>query len=320
MIVGHYDSLTEVQKIVDDVLLAGVIEEIIEEGGLIPRLPLTLLSGKSYNYNREVTLPSGEWISMYDTITSSTGVTYSEVSVTLKILVEQSQLANFIAETYTNPIEPARQALKEAQKGYTRTLEDMIIYGNNTSNAKEPDGLHALVDSGMQLNQGSAATGAALSLDNLDQLIDLVRGGPPDLLLMSRAIFRRINQIGRMGSTNFPLMWIEEKKDGIARRFLSYMDIPMLRSDYMLMTETISGGAYSAKTGGATGSIFAVKFGHPRGFYGLIGDELMKVIHWDHLENQDVMQFRLRSYFAMALGSTKSLARLDGIRDLAVVI
>ena len=40
-IIGHFKDLTELSKLVQDkLLLAGVIEEIIEEGQLLPRLPV----------------------------------------------------------------------------------------------------------------------------------------------------------------------------------------------------------------------------------------------------------------------------------------
>lgn len=318
-IIGHYSSLTEVQRIVDDVLIAGVIEEIIEEGHLLPRLPVTHLSGKSLIYNREKTLPQGEWVSIGDTLTSEHVVDYDPVTVTLKRQIGQGDLDHFVADTYDNPIDPRTQAIKEARKGVMRALEDTLIYGNATTYPKEPDGLHALVDSAMKLNQGSSATGAALSLDNLDQLIDLVKP-KPDFLLCSFAVFRRMSQAGRGGSTNFPLLWIREDKPGVAGWITSYRDIPLIRSDFMLQTETIASSTYSAKTGGATSSIFAIRTGPVAGggLSMLLGNELFELVEFSDLEDKDAMRYRLKTYVALALGSTKSLARLDGITDARV--
>lgn len=321
-IVGHFSSLAQVQKIVDEVLLAGVIETIIEEGGILSRMPVTRLSGESLIYNREAELPSGQWVSIGDVLTSEASVTYSQVTVTLKRLIAQGDVDHFIAKTYDNPNDPRAQAIGEARKGFQRTLEDALIYGNATSNPEEINGLHALTDATMQINQGTTSTGAALSLNNLDTLIDSIRPGPPDILFGSRAWYRRMSQLGRMSGTTFPIMFIQEDPNNVASWITTYRGIPLIRSDYALQTETISGSAYSAATGGATSSVFAISFG-PIGegkLTMLLGNEIMELVEFENLENKDAMRYRLIAYPAMALGAVKSLGRIDGITDAAVVI
>jgi hypothetical protein len=319
-IIGYFDSLAEVQKLVTDRLLAGIVQEIIEEGQLLPVLPVTQLDAKSLVYNREGTLPTAGFYDIGEEIPSEAQATMTQVTVTLKRIIGQWDLDNFIRDTYRDPNDIEAQAVSMARKGVMRFAEDRIIYGNNTSNAKEFNGLQALVPASQRINQGSAATGAALSLANLDLLIDSVKGGPPDRLVMTFEIFRRISASGRGGTTNFPLLWMMENRPNVAGWVEGYRGIPIVRSDYITQTETISAGDFAAKTGGATSTIFAYRAGSVEmgGLTLLAGNpmfENLRII----LENKDAERFRLKWYPALALGSTKSLACIDGITNVAVV-
>jgi hypothetical protein len=49
------------------------------------------------------------------------------------------------------------------------------------------------------------------------------------------------------------------------------------------------------------------------------GPQLFSMREFDALEDFDGGGIRLRAYLALALGSTKSLARIDGITDVPIV-
>jgi hypothetical protein len=59
-----------------------------------------------------------------------------------------------------------------------------------------------LIDTGTASAQviATGATGAALTLAKIDELIDAIKGGKPDMLLMSRRSRRKINALVRRGS------------------------------------------------------------------------------------------------------------------------
>ncbi len=318
-IIGFFDSLAEAQRLVTDKLLAGVIQEIIEEGQLIPLLPVTQLDAKSLVYNREGTLPTAGFYDIGEEIPSEAQATVTQVTVTLKRVIGQWDLDNFIKDTYRDPNDIEAQAVSMARKGVMRFVEDKLIYGDASANAKEFNGLHALMPASGKIHQGSSATGAALSLANLDILLDTVKP-KPDYLLMTFEVFRRISGAGRGGTTSFPLLWIQETRPDVAGWTERYRGVPMIRSDYLTQTETIASSDFSAKTGGATSSILACRFASVEegGITILSGNPMFQEKRIS-LENKDADRFRLVWYPAMALGSTKSLARVDGITDVAVV-
>jgi hypothetical protein len=91
----------------------------------------------------------------------------------------------------------------------------------------------------------------------------------------------------------------------------------VLESDFMVDTETIASGAFSAKTGGASSSIFAVKVGEGR-LSGLTNGGI-QVEEVGALETKDARRWRCKWYVSLALFSTLALARLDGVSSADVV-
>ena len=300
-------------------LIQGIIQEIVEEGQLIPRLPVTQLDAKSLLYNREGTLPTASFYDIGEDIPAQAQATVTQVEATLKRCIGQWDLDNFIKDTYRDPNDIRAQAISMARKGVMRTVEDKLIYGNASSAPKEFNGLHALTATAMKLAMTSGATGAALSLDKLDQLIDLVKP-KPDLLAMTFAVYRRLQQVGRGILGQCPLIGTTGPGSADpAKVFSTYRDIPIVRSDYLSQVETISSGAFSAKTGGLTSSIFALRLGPvEEGGLTLVTGSPMFDIEEIVLEDKDANRMRVKWYVTLANGSTKSVGVLTGVIDAAV--
>lgn len=325
-VIGHWESLAEAQRLTRSVLLQGVIEEIINEGELIPRLPVFQITGLKLEYNREIDPGTAAFYNPGEQIPWGGTVKYNPVEAALKEVMKQNPLDNFIAKNYRNINDYRAQMISELRKACMITVENENIYGPSD---KGYDGLHALSDDTPAMtihnsNNGDG-TGDPLSFDKLDQLIDLVKPAP-DILLMNGTLIRRISQAGRGTLAAAPLILQIADNSRIAAPVTYYRDVPLVKSTYMTQTETItSGNAYSAKTGGLTSSIFAIRFGQVLdgglclGFGGQGGNvgELFEHVYFENLENYNAEGHRLLAYLCLALGCTKSLARLDGITDAA---
>jgi hypothetical protein len=101
------------------------------------------------------------------------------------------------------------------------------------------------------------------------------------------------------------------------RRLMYYDGIPVLESDFLLDTETIASGAYSASTGGASTSVFAVKSGE--GLLAGLTNGGIQVENVGALETKDARRWRCKWYVALALFSSVALARIDGISSADVI-
>ena len=319
-IVGHFENLAEAQKLVQSKLLAGVVEETIEEGQLLPRLPVVTINSKTLLYNRESTLPSADFYDIHEQIPWTADVDYAtQVEVTLKRVIRQDILDNFMLKTYKDPNDYKTQIISELRKGCMRTVESTLLYGDATGTHKEFDGLMKLCAAAMKVNEGSGA----LSLANWRQLFDTMKLKPHQWLT-PHEIARRVDaayQEAAIGGTLTSGLLTYGKGDAGAQQSY-FMGIPIVRSDYMTMTETAGGWP---ETGGATASILGLHFGQimeggiclcTGGDTG--GVDFFNLVELDELEDYDAGGIRLVAYCALANGSTKSLGLLHSITDAAV--
>jgi hypothetical protein len=304
-------TLTEGAKLSNDVILQGVIETVVKESRVLDVLPFIEMMGNALTYNRENAMASAAFFDVGDSWSESTP-TFNQVQAALKILGGDADVDQYIATTRSNVQDIEAAVLELKAKAVAHEFEDEFLYGDTAVDAKGFDGLHKLVPAGQQIHQGSGTTPAALSLKKLDEMIDLVKPGKPDFLLMTRRTRRGISAYAR--SLTSPVQF---EQGSIGQRVMFYDGIPVFESDFMVDTESIASGAFSAKTGGASSTVFAVKVGEGR-LTGLTNGGI-QVEDVGALETKDARRWRVKWYVSLALFSTLALARLDGISSGDVV-
>jgi HK97 family phage major capsid protein len=149
---------------------------------------------------------------------------------------------------------------------------------------------------------GSTANGATLSLGSLDKLVDLVRGGKPDLLLMSRRSRRKIQNLARAAGTN---LLIGEGKLGEVVEYFN--GIPVAISDWVKDN-------YSVGTSNDCSVIFAFQMGEGA-VCGLTSPEMLQVERLGSLETKDCSRTRVKWYVSLALFSVVKCAMVTGVKD-----
>lgn len=297
-------SLTNLQK--------GIIETIVTKSDILQKLPFKTLNGISNTYNREVTIHDMDFVSNYEDIPESS-VTYEQVTEALAQLAQQDLVSLFIDKTLGNYNDQVQGVIRGLTKAMKRKFEHEFIYGNTTTgDPKGFNGLHKLCDSTMVINQGNDTTGAALSLANIDFLIDKFDDAP-DALIMRRSLRTRIRQAGR-GDLKFPSDASKLAVDG-----KSWDGIPILIDDWITQTETIASSTFSAETGGACTSLFAVKFDEYDGLHGLQNGTL-DVEKVGRHPKKDADIYRIKWYCGLAATTIKSIGRIDGITNVACVV
>lgn len=300
--------------------VAGVVDEIINLDPLMEFVPFETLNGTQKRWIRESTLPTPQFYDVDEELVEG-NPTFAEVTVALKHIAVDSTLPGLhVTKENVN----AQRALNvnKIAKSLLEEVGEKMIYGNATSFSKEFNGLQALSPAAQTTNEGSSSTGSALNLSNLDLTIDLVRNpSSPAVIMVNRQIKRRLNQ--SVSTSQISTVPIRQTTDEFGRVVQFYQDLPLRRSDRMGQVETISGGTFSAQTGGATSSIFILTFGSPDsvspGIFGIQGAGGIQYEDKGSDENKDNLRDRLKWYLAMGLGSTKSIGRIDGITDAAVV-
>lgn len=304
-------TLTEYAKLSNDTVLQGVIEEIIKDCPLLQYLPWVEIVGNALTYNRESSLPSAEWHAVNDDWTTSPALTFSQQTATLKILGQNADIDNYVKQTRSNIQDVEAAVISLTAKAIRHELEEKFIYGDNSSDTNQFDGLRKIINTAASGDQviATGAAGATLTLSMLDQLIDAVKGGKPDLLLMSRRSRRKINALARAAGNN-----LEVGKGALGEFVQFYNGIGIGISDFVLDTHTLSGSLETGTSGGNNSTIYAMQFGED-GLCGLTAPGGVQIVPIGEMETKDAVRYRIRWYVSLALFSTRKAAALIGVQD-----
>jgi len=303
-------TLAEAAKLSNDLLMQGVVETIVKDSPVLQRLPFIEIVGNGLTYNRENTLPSIDFYDVGDTWTESTP-TFSQVTANLKIMGGDADVDNFLKATRSN-IQDLETAVVELKaKALQQKFEETFIYGDSSVNAKQYDGLKKIINTGTAGSQVIAmgATGATLTLNKLDELIDAVKGGKPDMLLMSRRSRRKINALIRAAGG-----MTDTDRDQWGNFVQLWDSVIIGVNDWILDTHVLAGAVETATTGGTNSTIYAIQFGEGA-LCGLTSPGHLQAEPIGSLETKDASRTRVKWYVSLALFSAIKAAALIGVQD-----
>ena len=303
-------TLAEAAKLSNDMLLQGVVETIVKDSPVLQKLPFIEIVGNGLTYNQEKTLPSIDFYDVGDTWAESTP-TFEQKTANLKIMGGDADVDNFLKATRSN-IQDLEAAVVELKaKALRDKFEETIVYGDATTNPKQFDGLRKLIDTETASDQliAAGASGATLTLSMLDELIDAVKGGKSDILLMSRRSRRKLNALVRAAGG---MMETDRDKWG---NFVQYWDgIAIGVNDWILDTHVVSGSVETATTGDNCSTIYALQVGEGA-VCGLTGPGQLTAEPIGSLETKDASRTRIKWYVSLALFSSIKAAALIGVQD-----
>ncbi len=291
-------TLIEAAKLSNDVVLQGVIETIVKDSPLLQRMPFIDITGNAITYNRENVAPTAAFFQVGDTWTESTP-TFTQLTTSLTVLGGDADIDRYIATTRNNVQDIEAAVLELKAKAVRYKFEETFITGDITVDTKSFDGIAKQTTAGQTIT--AATNGTQLTLSLLDQVIDLVKPGRPDLLLMSKRSRRTLNQIVRASGA---FMETRPSDFGMFQEF--YAGIPIGVSDFVPDTET------QGTSGAIASSIYAVQFGEGR-LAGLQGANGLQVERVGTLETKDATRWRIKWYTNIAIFADLALARLKGI-------
>jgi hypothetical protein len=291
-------TLPQAAMLSQDMLFRGVIETVLDESPILNFLPFETVEGNAFKYTQEVTPGSASFYAINDTWTEGTA-TLQQRTTTLSILGGDADVDNFLQRTMSDQVDQRATQIRLKAKAVARKFEDTFIVGDTSSDPNAFEGIRRLIPSAQTLD--AAANGAALTLALLDQMLDLVRGGKPDLLLMSRRTRRKLKAL-LQASTHYV-----ESGESFGRQVMMYDGIPVYISDYVPDTETLGSGS-------SLSSIFALKFGWGEALAG-VQNGGMEAVDVGQLETKDAVRTRIRWYTGLCLFRDNACARLRGINN-----
>ncbi len=269
-------TLTEAAKLSNNTLLAGVIETMTEESPILQRLPFIEITGNGLTYNRENSAPTAAFRAVGDEWDEDTP-TFTQQTATLRMLGGDADIDNFLKETRSNIQDLEAAVLQLKARAVQSLFDKTFVTGNATSNSDSFDGVDRLCASGQTVSMGT--NGSTLTLAKLDELIDRVRPGKPQMLLMSRRTRRKLNELARNAGT-----FLEAGRDEFGGMLQYYDGIPIGINDYISDAQT-SGSNRDAST------VYAMQFGEGA-LAGLSAPSGLSVDRVGALESKDATRLR----------------------------
>jgi len=312
-------TLVEASKYSNDVLQKGVIELLVKDDPILSRIQWKDIKGNGLTYDVETTLSGADFYSVGDVWNESTSVVTQHTANT-RILGGDADVDEFLATTRSNMQDLMGEQIAAKTKAIQRAFNDAALYGYGTTETTKFDGLHSLMISETYntVPLGTVSgTEVLLNLRRLEEAVDMIKNGKPDVILMSKQMRRYINVFlnGVGGLT---------KTDVQGKTVQTLFDIPIVVSDHISDTETVNklyttyyGHDYTLGTGLATTdtatSIFVLQFA-PEAFCGIQSGGPIKVKRFkDELETKNAKRVRLVWYPGVMMQSIISCSKVTGI-------
>jgi hypothetical protein len=309
----------EADKLSNNQMVAGVIDEIIDRDDMFAVLPFSRVNSKAYVYHRESeiaenNISTGAGLPTFidpasaDTVVEG-AVPFVEITTRLRVLAGDVDVDKFVQETESDSNDQLAIQIAKKAKAVGRQYHSKLATGDSGSAPKEFDGIKVLSTAGQSIvadTGGVTTNGGPLSLAQLDRLLDLVPLGA-DALVMRRGTVRAFRALVRAAGGNDAGMLM---MPAFGKPMLTHNGVPILANDFLSGAETTG----SLTTGC---SVYAARFNEADGLHGLYGGDSagIRVESVGTVQNKDADRIRVKWYCGLALKSTKSLARLSGVSN-----
>lgn len=302
-------TLAESAKLSQDLLITGVIENIISVNPIFEVLPFMEIEGNALGYNRENALGDAQYLGVGSTITAKNPATFTYVTSGLTTLLGDAEVNGLIEATRSNKQDQRAAQVASKAKSIARQFQDTMINGDGTANTFQ--GILALTPASQKISTG--ANGSQLTFDILDQLIDIVKDkdGQVDYLMMPfrtrRAYFNLLRTLG--GASVNEVMNLPS-----GRQVPMYRGVPIFVNDYIPTNQTVGTAS------GICTSIIAGTFDDGSGMHGIsgltaMGNAGIRVENIGAKETADEKITRVKFYCGFANFSQLGIAVAPGITN-----
>lgn len=293
------------------ILEQAISETFARQAPILEFLPFKGISGNSIKYSQEETLPGVAFRGVNEAFVSSVGV-LNPITESLTIVGGDIEIDRFILET-ESPDERATQT-EMKMKAVSEDFQRVFFKGDQSTSPKEFNGLQTRLTGDQLVDNGNTSGGDALSLNNLDELIDAVEDA--QFLAMNKAMARRLTAATRDTAVGGHITF---EQDQFGRKAPFYADLRILiiktldnKDTVLPFTEANPGGGSAAST-----SIYCLSFG-PNMLTGIQNGGL-SARDLGEQDTKPVLLTRVEWYAGIQLRHKRAAARLRGIKDSAVI-
>lgn len=304
-------TLIEAEKLnPGTVFRQGIIETIVYNAKLLQVFPFMSIAGNAYNYLQDGSLPSVGFRGVNATYTASVGIV-NQVTESLKIFGGTIEVDRALVAMNGESVRA--QQINMKLRSSALQFVKKVIKGSEVTVNTEFDGLQSRITSAQTVHAGSTANGTALSVDKLDEAIDLCY--MPTHLIMNKTMRRRLSKAAKStsiaGTINYSL-------DMFGQQLATYNGLPIIEiekdeteTEILGFTEACNGGGTDTGT-----SIYVVSFGD-NAVTGIRNGNII-VEDVGLLSAATVYTTLVEQYVGMVILNGRSAVRLDSIADAAV--
>lgn len=306
-------TLAEAGKLTNDMIVQGVIADIIDVNPMFSVLPFAGYSGQAIVCNRENALGDAGLFAVDAAITAKAAATFQQYTFTSTKLIGDVEMDGLVqAQNASAGVDQLAIEIGSKAKSIARLFQTGMATGDGIS--PNMNSLHSMVDSGQYT---TASAGQALSFALIDEMLDLVlsKDGETDWIMMPARTMRSYKVLLRaLGGV--PGDWVINLPDG--RTTIGYESIPVFKNTFLSVVETANGAALS---GGALTSVWAgnwddgsqkvgVSAIHPESVPGGI---VVESIGKQEAKDNEIV--RVKQYANFASFNRKGIARLPSINN-----
>ena len=224
-------NMANAGNVLQQPLVDQVLQELIEVNNpLRQNLPRKPGSGSAWILNQRTTRgAAASFVDDTDEPTETQG-TYVPKTFPYKTVIQRGKVTRKLQAVGKSLLDIEAEEVDNALQAVRDAEEDALINGDATANPKQFNGLRKLVPSGQTVVAGT--NGSPLTLDLMDQAIDLNRGNP-NMLIMSKKANRKLNALLQAQQRFVDTM---EVQGGF--RVQVYNGIPIFRSVSISDTQT----------------------------------------------------------------------------------
>jgi len=300
-------TLAESAKLSQDMLIAGVIANVITVSQVYELIPFDGITGNSLAYNRENVLGDVQFLGVGGTITAKNAATFTKVNSDLTTIIGDAEVNGLIQATRSNVTNQEAAQVASKAKSAGRQFQDTFINGTGASDTFP--GLIQLCPAGQTL--GTAANGEDLTFERMDELLDQViaKDGQVDFLMGHSKLIRKYKSLLRaLGGAMIDDMY--ELPSG--QRVIAYSGVPFFRNDWVPTNQTRGSGTNLTTLFAGCWDDGSQKVG----ITGITAEESAGLVVEDVgvSQTKDERITRVKWYVGMALFSEKALAMAPGIK------
>jgi len=292
-------TLAESAKLTQDMLLAGVIENIVTTNAIFEFLPFMEIEGNALAYNRENVLGDVQFLGVGGTITAKAAATFTKVTSSLTTLIGDAEVNGLIQATRSDYTDQKATQVASKAKSLGRKYQETMISGDGLNDSFA--GLLSLLPASQKIDRNAGTW----DFSHLDELIDKVKDkdGQVDYFMMpARSIRSYYSQLRALGGAGIG----EVVTLPSGRTVPTYRGVPLFTNDWI----PINGGGGVNET-----TIFGGSFDDGSGRYGMSGLTArgaagVRVEEVGTSETKDETITRVKMYCGMALFSNLGLAAI----------